>query len=294
MIEKLAKAARENHLNVYWITEIADGKTTTEKIIPANDCNDIYSISKAITSTALGVLYDEGKVSLEDNIYDFFAEDYPDISEVWKKVTLHNVLTHTTGIVEPFLDIDAPVKIIETEGCDDYLKIALDRVPVKTPGVQWNYSDSNYYIISRVIEKVSGRELEDFLFEHFFKPMRFQGAAFAKCPHGHSMGATGLFLSTWDLAKFGEMCLCGGKWEGKQLVSKQWLDIATSCQKELPGDGFYGFGFSGTKGKSFTISGGMYGQVLYFSRKHNRVIAWTCHDEDGSTGLLTKIMEEDE
>ncbi len=294
MIEKLAKAARDNNLNVYFITEIKDGNSTTEKIVPANDCNDIYSISKAITSTALGVLYDEGKISLEDNIYGFFADDYPNISEVWKNVTLHNVLTHTTGIKEPFLDVDAPVNIIDAEGCDDYLNIALEHVPENTPGEQWNYSDSNYYIISRVIEKVSGRELEDFLFERFFRPMKFQSASFAKCPHGHSMGATGLFLSTWDLAKFGQMCLDGGIWEGKRLVSKEWLDISTSCQRELPNDGFYGFGFSGSKGKTFTISGGMYGQTLFFSRKHRYVIAWTCHDENGSTGILTKFLEENE
>ena len=294
MIEKLAKAAKENNFNVYRITEICGDKSTTEVITPSNDCNNVYSISKAITSTALGVLYDEGKISLDDNIYDFFADDYPELDDIWKSVTLHNVLTHTTGIAEPFLDVDAPVDIIETEGCDDYLKIALNRLPVKTPGTEWNYSDSNYYIISRVIEKVSGIELEQFLFKHFFRKMKFQSAGFAKCPYGHSMGATGLFLNTVDLAKFGKMCLDGGKWEGEQLISKQWLDISTSRQWDLPGDGFYGFGFSGSKNKTFTVSGGMYGQTLFFSRKHNYVVAYTCHDADGRIGLLTRIMEEAE
>ena len=294
MIEKLMNTVREQKLNVYSISQIKDGKEHTEKLVPANDCNDIYSVSKSITSTALGILSDRGIISIDKDIYSIFSEDYPEINKDWKKVTIKNVLTHTTGIEQGFLDIDT--EDIREYKCNDFLKIALDHIPTIEPGIKFVYSDSNYYIISRIIEKYSGMDLEAFLTKEIFQPLQFQGAAFAKCPMGHSMGATGLFLRTIDMARFGKMCLDKGVYKGKRIVSDEWLNIATSEQVRLSPDSFYGFGFSGDPRDqhNYIICGGMYGQKIFISKKHNFVISWTCHDEDGSVETLVKILIENE
>lgn len=293
-IDKLEKIAKERHLNVYWITQIEEGTAHTVSVTPANLCNDIFSISKAFTSTALGMLWDTGKLSLDDTVYDLFSGEYPNISTVWKTVTLQHVLTHTTGITAGFLDVDTDQNIAVTEGTDDYLQIVLEHVPTVTPGTQWVYSDSNYYLISRVVEKLSGIPLEVFLRERLFRPLQFQGVGFAKCPRGHAMGATGLFMSTADLAKFGKLCLDGGTWQGRSLVSQAWLELSTGHQQAIDKNRFYGFGFVGNRGQSFIGSNGMNGQRLFASRKHKTVITWTAHITDDSLQALTDILTEDE
>lgn len=288
MVEKLAEIARQQNINIYSISQIENGIEKTVTVNPANDCNDIYSVSKNFTATAIGILYDNGLVDLNQNIYQIFSDEYPEIDTQWKAVKVRHVLTHTVGIETGFLDID--VEDIRTYGTHDFLKTVLAHVPALEPGTRFVYSDSNYYLASRIVEKKSGHELENFLNKELFLPLEFQGAAFTKCPLGHSMGATGLFLRTIDMAKLGQLYLNGGVWNGKRIISEEWIRLATSEKVKLPPNSFYGYSFTGDLGKTWFAGGGMYGQKILISRKYNRVIAWTSHEEDGSSERLMQIL----
>ena len=111
-------------------------------------------------------------------------------------------------------------------------------------------------------------------------------------PSRSLMGATGLFLSTWDLAKFGQMCLDGGIWEGKRLVSKEWLDIPQAAKESSPTTDSTDLDFPAAKTKPLLsyIRRNVRADPFFSLKASICFIAWTCHDENGSTGILTKIL----
>lgn len=281
MISDLVNYARENEVTVYSMAEYnqVDEKWTCEQIVPASKCNDIYSISKNFTATAIGMLCDSGELSLDTTIYSLFANDYPvECREEWKNVTIEHVLTQTTGIGRGFLDIDSDD--ISLYPSQDYLKIVLSEELPYVPGTRMVYSDSNFYLLSRVVYRVSGQYLQDFLRERLFLPLGFQGYAWATCPMGHAMGGTGLFLRAVDIAKFGVLYLQNGEWNHKSILSKTWVEEATA-PKVISSDGanYYGYSFWVPGKKNYYFGGGVYGQKVMIIPSLGRVIAWTARDK---------------
>ena len=106
----------------------------------------------------------------------------------------------------------------------------LSLIHIYRPGEKMVYSDSNYYLASRIVAAVSGKKLQDFLLENLFNPLCFQGTGWATCPRGHAMGATGLFIRTEEMLRFGALYLNGGMWEGRRLLSEDWVAKATASQ----------------------------------------------------------------
>lgn len=103
----LADRAKKEEINLYTIGEWLDGQWEKTVVHPANDCNDLYSVSKNFTATAVGILCDRGQLSLEQSVYSLFHQEYPHCcGEKWKTVTVAHVLEQTVGIGSGFLDID--------------------------------------------------------------------------------------------------------------------------------------------------------------------------------------------
>lgn len=143
----LADRAKKEEINLYTIGEWLDGQWEKTVVHPANDCNDLYSVSKNFTATAVGILCDRGQLSLEQSVYSLFHQEYPHCcGEKWKTVTVAHVLEQTVGIGSGFLDID--VEDIFQYGTRDFLEMALSAPFVYRPGEKMVYSDSNYYLAS--------------------------------------------------------------------------------------------------------------------------------------------------
>lgn len=255
----------------------ADGNIETLRGIPGNPCQNVYSVAKAYTACAVGLAYDRGLIKPEDRICDLLRRFVPEKKdERWEDVTVDMALTHRTGLPGTFLDIDA---------CDprafgrDYLGYTFSSNLVYDPGTDSKYTDGSFYLLSRAVEAVTGSALDDYLLSELLYDVGFTELAWSRCPLGHPMGATGLYIKAEDTVKLGTLYLNKGAYGGKRYLSEEWVDMSLER----------GYGF-GPDPNGLTYSkGGMRGQVVAFAPKLG--LAASMQSLDGDTGALFRYIE---
>lgn len=266
-------------LNLYDAAFYTDRGLFARRFQPCNACNDSYSVAKAFVMTAIGLLFDDKKLSVGDRIADLFAGELPrDADARWSEVTVEHALTHTIGFDEGFLDID-----VEDTGAyptDDYLSMVFAHPLRHKPGTHSQYSDAAFYLLSRVVSRVAGENVDSLLYDRILRPLGFREVAWSRCPRQYPIGATGLYIRSDDMVKLGWLYLNGGMWEGERLLSDQWVSLALEKGYELrpvrPG---------GLIGK-----GGMHGQGLFFSEKARFAVAWHAFEDGRRLNALTDYL----
>jgi CubicO group peptidase (beta-lactamase class C family) len=185
----------------------------------------LWSLSKSFNATAVGLAIEEGKVSLDDPVLKFFPDlAPPNPSENLKAMTVRDLLTMTCGHdVEPKIADNAPT----------VKQFLAHPVPHK-PGTHFLYNTFGSYVLSAIVTKTTGKTSLDYLKPRLFEPLGIDDPRWDASPEGSSLGGYGLYLRTEDLAKFGQLYLQKGKWNGKQLLPEKWVEQATS--KQVPND----------------------------------------------------------
>lgn len=267
LLEGFAAALKRLGYNTYRIAELHDGKIYSMDLLPASACLNSYSVAKAFTVTAAGLLFDKGCLAVDEKIIDIFRDEFPPkYDHRWDRMTIDHVMRHKGGFSGGFLDIDA--QAIETYGTDDFLQYMFHTELENEPGTVWNYSDGAFYLMSRVISKKTGRLMDELMWCEIFYPMEFQEVAWSKCPMGYPMGATGLYIRTQDMVKLGALYMNGGIYEGKRLLSEAWVRKVLERGYEM-----CSAGVADAYGK-----GGMCGQMLLVFPSAKRVVAWHSFD----------------
>lgn len=261
-LEAMQALAKQEKMRVYGICEIIDGKSKTVRPVPASNCQNTYSIAKAFTVTAIGILEDRGLLSTDEKVYPIFEKDFPEgFDERWKKVTIHHLLKHQSGLSMDMLDIDN-VDPCVAYGNDDFLNLTLGRKLGFEPGTKSDYSDVTFYILGHVIYRKTGIRPDDFIIREILTPLRFREFAFSKCPNGFALCGTGMYITTSDMAKLGQLFVQNGVYNGKQILSPRMVEKILKQGYEFHRS--YGGGYA---------KGGMLGQLLWFNRETKRVIA---------------------
>ncbi|HBP38354.1 MAG TPA: hypothetical protein DD640_06380 [Clostridiales bacterium] len=214
-----------------------------------------HSQCKSITGLAIGMLIDEGKLSLDDKVVKIFEDRAAVISLLThKNITVRHLLTMTSGVV--FNEAGA---VTET----DWVKCFLESAVRTEPGKKFTYNSMNTYMLSAIVRQVSGQGLMAYLEDRLWKPLGITEIFWETCPQGIEKGGWGLYIRPEDIAKIGQLVLQKGLWAGQQLVSVRWAEEAASVQMETPtylGDYHYGYQiWVGRRRKSFLFNG-MFGQ----------------------------------
>ena len=290
LIDELANRAKA--LNLYRICVYQNGQYDTQELRESNRVCNVYSVSKSVTSLVVGSVASQLQLSLEQNVRTLLGEEWdPAWPDVWSRITLGDVMSHTTGFGAEELDIDHPDFMLPPDR--NFLNKVMRQPIVYQPGTKMVYTDANYYLVSRILSAQTGMRLQDLAREELFTPMGMYGIGWATCPFGYAMGATGLFLSVQDMAKIGILILQHGQWEGRQLVSSQWLDLATAPHASPEdSDAKYGYGFWSRRSSNAIIANGMLGQVIYIFPSSGRVVAWQACTEAPAMGLLTQYLQD--
>lgn len=239
LIEKMAQDIRESGANIFELVLVQDGKWEQETIQPVSPCQDCYSVTKNFIATGIGMLIDQGRLSLDEPIIAFFSQELPDeMDEKLSKVTVRHLLNQTSGHEKGFLFEGDRF----THG-RDWLRYTLSQPLKYEPGTHFTYSNATYHLLSCIIHRITGIKAEQFLQRELFVPLKIEDYAWSSCPMGETQGGTGLYLSTWDMAKLGVLYLNGGVYEGKRLLSEKWVREAVQDQVKIPGSVLYGFSF---------------------------------------------------
>lgn len=279
LINKMIKCAESHNLNIYRIA-FADKSGIREKTLhPANACTNSYSVAKAFTVTAIGMLCDQNKLRVSDMVYDLFQSDFPKkFDSRWKSVTIEHLLTHKVGFMRGFLDIDK--ETISKYASNDFLQIVLSKPLIFTPGKHYQYSDAASYLLSRIVTKISGENLDDFLRPTLFDKLGFQEMAWSCCPFGYPMGATGLYIRTSDMVKLGYVYANNGTYHGQRVISENWVQQVLS----------QGYEFHPCNDNGWYAKGGMYGQMLCFSTHKQEAYAWHAYESKNNVKVLLRLL----
>ncbi|MDO4511089.1 MAG: serine hydrolase [Bacteroidales bacterium] len=205
------------------------------------DGHTLYSESKTFTAIAVGLCVDDNLLRVTDRIITFFPDKLPSpVSENLAKMTIHDVLTMQSGI-KP----DWNFRSNTTDWVRKYLSIPV----ADAPGTKYQYDSMCTFLLSAIVQRVTGKTMMELLTERIFKPLGITDAQWEQSPYGVNTGGWGLRLSAESQVKVGQLLLQKGEWNGEQLVSKQWVETAsarqvypyqkgTAAHKKSPGYGY--------------------------------------------------------
>ncbi|HEV3237540.1 MAG TPA: serine hydrolase, partial [Gemmataceae bacterium] len=239
--------------------------------------HELYSLSKSFTSTAVGLAIADGKLSLDDQVLKFFPDEAPaDQSNNLKAMRVRDLLCMSTGHqTEPRL----------ASGTQSWVKTFLAHPVPNKPGTHFLYNTAATYMQSAIVQKVTGKTVLDYLRPRLFEPLGIESPTWGASPQGITLGGYGLNVRTEDIARFGQLYLQKGKWNGQQLVPAAWIEAATSKQTSNGSnplsDWDQGYGYQFWRSRHGAYRGdGAFGQYCIVLSEQDAVVAITSGVKD--------------
>lgn len=183
----------------------------------------MHSVSKTFTAVAVGLAINEGKLNLTDPVVKFFPDKLPaEQSDNLKAMTIRDLLTMTCGH-------DTEPNSLRKDSLD-WVQAFLAWPVVHQPGEYYLYNSVGTYMLSAIVQSVTGEKLIDYLDTRLFQPLHIARPEWEESPQGINCGGWGLHIKTEDMAKLGQLFLQKGEWNGKQIVPAEWLKEMSSYQ----------------------------------------------------------------
>ena len=249
----------------------------------------LYSLSKSFTSTAVGLAVGEGKLRLEDRVIGFFPDELPsNVSSNLAAMQVKHLLMMGSGHGSEAL-FGSGFSI--TNRTQNWVRTILSRPVEFPPGSHFTYNNGATYLLSAIVRKVTGQTVLDYLTPRLFAPLGIEDADWEQSPQGINSGGFGLRVKTEDIAKLGQLYLQKGVWKGRRILSKEWVQAATSLQisnapagdptKAQTSDWAQGYGYQFWRCRHGAYRGdGASGQYCLVLPEQDAVIAITAETAD--------------
>ena len=245
----------------------------------------LYSTSKSFTSTAVGFAVTEKLLSVEDTVISFFPDQLPDtVTPFLAQMTVKDLLTMSAG------QAPDPTGRISSSS-QHWIKDFLATPVLKEPGTKFLYNSMATFMLSAIVQKVTGEKIADYLRPRLFEPLGIEGYDWEESPEGINAGGWGLRVKTEDMAKFGLLYLQKGMWNGRQIIPAAWVEEATTFKiDQAPGalpeararsewmQG-YCYQFWRCRHNSYRADGA-FGQYIIVIPEKDAVVAITCESPD--------------
>lgn len=200
----------------------------------SDDITLLYSLSKSFTSTAAGFAVHEGLLTPDDRVLEHFAEVVDEVHPRLADLRVHHLLSMSTGHREDTMPMLLAAQFGADTGADRGaigLVRAFFALPAEEePGSIFCYHNTATYLLALIVQRVTGQTLGDYLTPRLFAPLGITDLHWSDDGDGHHVGFTGLHLTTESIARFGQLYLQRGRWEGRQLIPADWVDRATHVQ----------------------------------------------------------------
>lgn len=191
----------------------------------ADEPHTLFSLSKSFTSTAVGLAVAEGKLSVYDPVLKFFPAEAPAAPcRNLELMRVRDLLRMSTG------QRDEDLRTFPFQSSKDLVRVFLELPVPDKPGTHFVYNTAATYMLSAIVQKVTGQTVLEYLRPRLFEPLGFVNPTWEASAQGVSFGGFGLSARTEEIARFGQLYLQKGQWNGRQLVPAAWVDAATSLQ----------------------------------------------------------------
>ena len=267
ILAMLRALEKDKRCNIHSFLCLKDGEVISECSHPGYSVNTwhlSHSMSKTVTGIAVGMLVDDGRLDVETRLCDIFPDrNYKDPK--FERITVKHLLTMTSGV-----KFSEAGSVTESKWTDAFFASSC----AFEPGTDFAYNSMNSYILARIVIKISGQTLTEFLDERLFGPLHITNRFWEKSAEGFEKGGWGLYLSAESWAKIGYMMLCGGTFEGQRILSECW--VRESCQRhaKTPDSiGRFDYGYqlwTASEGDDYLFNG-MLGQNVWICPKNNIV-----------------------
>ncbi|MFC6748933.1 serine hydrolase [Deinococcus aquaticus] len=195
----------------------------------------LYSLSKAFAAAGAGLLIHEGRLRLDDRVVDFFPDALPEVvGGHLRAMRVEDLLTMRTGHAADTTDV------LYAAGEEDWVRAVLAQPVEFTPGTHFVYNSGASFLLSALVQRVTGQTLLEFLTPRLLDPLGIGEAAWPSNAQGVDLGGWGLHLRTGDVARFGQLLLNRGRWQGRQVLAPAWVDAMSAAHVPPgtnPGDG---------------------------------------------------------
>jgi len=287
-IRKFIAAANASGLGWHSFMLLRHGHVVAEgwwKPFESSFTHTLYSLSKSFTSTAIGLLVKDGKLNIDTTVSSFFPDEVPATpGEHFSKMKVKHLLTMNTGHGE-----DTMPKM--RASTDTWTKTFLAQPVDFEPGTHFLYNNGATYMLGAIVYKITGQTLAAFLGPRLFQPLDIRDYDWETSPQGLNTAGYGLRIKTEDIAKFGQLYLQKGKWNGKEILPENWVKEATSYQtksQEGNGDWSQGYGYQFWRCKpGFYRGDGAYGQFCIVMPEQDAVMAVTSESWDMQQSMNT-------
>ena len=196
------------------------------------DLHTLQSVTKSVTSAALGIAIDEGLIeSVDVPVMAYLAAYDPDLSDPRRTaMTLHDLLTMRSGISWTtrggYSNPEHSTFVMELS--DHWIDYILSRPMDTVPGERYQYNDGASVLIGKILREATGMRADEWARERLFEPIGIDEFYWKITPDGEVDTEGGLYLTTHDLARIGYLFLRGGEWNGRHIVSREWVEASTS------------------------------------------------------------------
>jgi CubicO group peptidase (beta-lactamase class C family) len=232
-----------------------------------------HSITKSVTACAIGMLVDDGRLSLDDTVCGFFPEAGVDPASATARMTVEDLLTMRSGQGN---EVSGSIwRGIATSWIEEFFRIPLDH----EPGTVHVYSSAASYMLSAIVTRVTGETIHDFLTPRLFTPLGITNVTWDMGPDGINPGGNGVSFTTADGVKLGILHAQAGVWNGQRLLSEQWVKQATRAQ------GSPEYGYHWVIGDTYYAALGQFVQMIIVYPAANAVLALNGAMEESSVLL---------
>lgn len=295
--EKLENFYKEigNHTDIYGALVIKDDNIIREYYKEGYNQDSIFTLqscSKSVTSSLIGISIDKGYIrDVNVPISEYFPEILESNNQNLKEITIWHLLTHTSG-----LNMNDTNNWNEWRTSENWVDYILSRGSKSKPGTRFDYSTGNSHLLSVILQKATGMTAYDFGKKYLFEPLGMESVKCELDPQGYSDGGNGFSMNIYDMAKFGRLFLNKGEWEGKQIISQNWIEESTKVQFDRKaGSANYGYQWwvrtFGSQKYDAYFAQGHWGQFIFVIPEINLMVVFTSHHE-GSTNMYWNFVNE--
>ncbi|MCL1994590.1 MAG: beta-lactamase family protein [Defluviitaleaceae bacterium] len=295
MLTDFRLSVMEKNLGVYGVLVHQNNKLIAKHSFRAENRIHIFSISKTLTSMAVGIAEKEGLLKLEDSVISYFPEFESIAVAGSEKITIRNLLNMVSGHMSVgFTSIEA-----NQNQKEDWAELFFKEPMRGEAGAEesFTYENACTYMLGRIIHKTSGLHLRDYMLPRFFEPLAINFPNWHTCPKGYNIGAFGLFLTTEEISRLGLLMLNGGVYNEKQVVPKDYLKRAITDTVQATWsdpEGSYGYGYQLWRCSipNTYRADGKYGQYCVVLPDKNAVVTVTSHMEQNQSDILRAIWSD--
>lgn len=266
---------------------LADGRVAERRWID-DIRRDVFSVSKTVTSLAIGMLENDGLLGLDDPVLMHLPDLADTAAAGSDAMTVRHLLQMTAGNGYRWLDPDADHP---GDPARDFLATPL----LAEPGTTYHYAGGNSYVLGRIVHSLSGQDVREFLLPRLFDPLGIRNPQWLRCPLGFPLGAIGLQLRTSEIARIAQLLLYGGVHHGQRLVPGDYIARMTAETTQTgraePDNRTYGLHvWLCSRDRAWRMDG-MYGQFGIMLTQHNACVGVTAHYLGPTTEILDAVWK---